>query len=581
MAGGLCSAVFVARCVTSDSLIRERVDDLLEFYRPLGIRSVALSRIPHLSLLAGELRFSRPSTGPSPDPPRSAWVDVEDVFLAWGGPWPAGLEGRSLALAGDGDLRRLDRTVAGFAADRVRARLITGCAGATSLFEARSDGVEAWSTHAVAASHLAFGSARIDPATLPEFFAAEFVGAGRTHISGVRAVPPATTFEFDRSGVHSRSYWPARERFAPLPEEVAYAASEAALLSSLDGKLADAGEIELGLTAGADSRVAAVALRQLGLDFAAFTMAPHVDAPDAEGAARVADALGLAHRVYGHRLIPDADAAASSDAEVRWSEGLAPLTGLGIADGGEPSVILTGNGGETARAWYYRWQARNYRHPTAPQLRRVLGHLHWRIDGATQEAHDQLDRAIAAWIEPAEQAGQSGWRTLDVVYETERLARWGRARLPRASAALAYAFSSPELSRALIALPLHDRTSDGFHRRFLARYAPDLVPAAPAGQRPGIPPVARRLISAARNRRGPRTLAGSPWFWRDVWRERPLNATFIADAALSRELLRSAMGPAWCHGVRSGFRAGERHATEMAFLAAGIGALDRALERLR
>jgi hypothetical protein len=581
MAAGLCSTVFVARCPADEATVRKRVDGLLDFYGPLGIDGVQLLRLPHLSLLVGELRFSPPPAGPPGAPPRAGWTDAEHAYLLWGGPSPAWLSPDELLTAGDHQLRSLDRTVAAFAADGVRARLVTGCAGAATLFSAGSAAVDAWSTHAVAAGFLAHGKVSVDPGALPELFAAEFVGAGRTHLRGVEAVPAATSIEFGQRAVSERSYWSARERFALLPGSAANDAAETGLLESLASKLARAGDIELGLTGGADSRLAAVALQRLGLDFQAVTIAAGPEAPDARGAARVAEALGARHRLYGYQLVADPDSTSLIDAEARWSEGLAPLTGLGLAESGAPAVFLTGGGGEVARAWYYRWQALNYRHPTPKQLHRTLAHLHWRIDAAAPEAHQRVDDAISAWIEAAQATGHSGWRTLDVVYESERLRRWGRARLPRVPAPVAYAFSSPDLTRALISLPLADRISDGFHRRFLAKHAPELALDRPRGQRRRVPIVARRLKSLVRQRRGLERASASPWFLKDVWQDRPLNRAFIADEALSCELLREAMGTAWVERVRTGFLAGEHQATQTASLATGVAALDRALESLR
>lgn len=581
MAAGLRSAIFVASYRSGEAVLRHRVDQLLEFYAPLGIEGVNLIRIPRMSLLAGELCFGPPAVGGCRTPPAPAWVNADDAWLLWGGPPPGWLAADRLLAADDRALRTLDQTIAAFVAKDGRARLVSGCAGAAALFRASSDEISAWSTHAVAAGHLAHAAVDIDPETLPEFFAAEFVGAGRTHLRGVEAVPAATEIAFTPRGASARSYWPPRERFAPVPERSAAAAAEAALLETLQRRVSPATDIELGLTAGADSRVTAVALQALGVPFRAVTIAPGMDGPDAAGAARVAQNLGVSHRIYGYRLTGDQDSVALIDAESRWSEGLAPLNGLGMADGGSPSVFVTGNGGETARAWYYRWQALNYRHPGPNELRRVLGHLHRRIRGADPDAHAQLDRAVSAWIALAQQTGHSGWRTLDVVYENERMHRWGRTRLPRARAPVLYAFSSPDLTRTLVSLPLAERVRDAFHRRFLAKYAPALNVGPPPGQRRGVPRPIRRAISASRERRGLGQASSSPWFWTEVWEDRPVNRTFIADEALSSDLLRGALGAGWLERVRTGFVAGEDHATQVAFLAVGIAALDRALEGLR
>jgi hypothetical protein len=578
---GLTSAIFITRCDAAENTLRERVDRLIEFYVPLNIERVSVTRLPHLSLVVGELCFTPPSRAAARRQPDARWADAVDACLLWGGPAPAWLDGPRLLRADDGELRSLDGTLATFAADRNHARLVTGCSGASALFAARSARIEAWSSHAVAAGYLAHGAVSVDASRLPEFFAAEFVGAGRTQLAGVTEVAAATDIEFREQTVSVRSYWPPEERFARLPETAANAAAESALLESLESRLSEASDLELGLTAGADSRVVGVAMHELGLEFQAMTIAPNADAPDARGAAAVARALQIAHRVYGYELVPDNEAASLIDAEVRWSEGLAPLNGLGWAESGTPAIAVIGAGGETGRAWYYRWQARNYRNPGANQLRRVLRHLHWRIEGATLEAHERLDSAISAWLGPPQEAGHSGWRILDVVYETERLRRWGRTRLPRVTSPVVYALSTPPLTRALISLPLRERISDGFHRRFVAKRAPGIALDAAPTQRRGVPAVLRRLSADVRHRRGLDPAARSPWFLNEIWSDRPLNRGYIADGVLSSELLRSSMGSRWADGVRTGFLAGEAHATEIAFLATGISALDVALKALR
>ena len=63
------------------------------------------------------------------------------------------------------------------------------------------------------------------------------------------------------------------------------------------------------------------------------------------------------------------------------------------------------------------------------------------------------------------------------------------------------AFSVPEVQRGLASLPLDERLDDGFHRRFIARHAPEVAPGPGPAQRAGLPPFARRLASAARDLR--------------------------------------------------------------------------------
>ena len=351
-------------------------------------------------------------------------------------------------------------------------------------------------------------------------------------------------------------------------------------MRSLADRTCSARNIELGLTAGADSRVAAVALRQAGVPFNAITVAGSAEDPDARGAAAVARELGVPHRVHHYRFVSEEAGFALLNAEARWSEGLAPLSGFGVPEAGGPDLRITGNGGETGRAWYYRWQARNYQSPSRRALTRALAHLHWRIQEAAPEAHDLLDQAVRSWIDDAYGAGHCGWRALDVVYEEQRLRRWGRARLARSRSPLLYAFSTPELTRALISMPLEDRITDGFHRAFLGRHAPALAIAPPRTQRRAVPRPARRVISSLRRRRGLPRSAHGRWFLADVWNERPLTRAYIAEETLSDETFSAIMGKRWLARLRDGFVAGEQHATDLALLATGIVTFTRAIRPL-
>jgi hypothetical protein len=574
---GLSSLLFVVK-VDSGRVekVRRRERRLVDFYSPLGVTRASVRHLPALGLLVGEYAFAPAGVT---DAGRLTRGGEPAEWQSWGGPLPSWLDADALVTAGDERLRALDRTLAAFAAGPRSARLVTGCAGATSLYSARADGIEAWATHAVAAAYLARAEVTIDTSALPELFAAEFVGDTRTHLVGVTAVPRATVVEFTPGSRVTRSYWPIGDRYGFFATGDAFDAAERILVQSLAERVAGGRSVELGLTAGADSRVAAVALREAGRDFDAVTVAGESGSADARGAAAVADELGVRHRIRGFELQPDEDAVAVIDAEVRWVEGLAPLNGFAVGEPESSELVVTGGGGEIARAWYYRWQARNYRRPTRAQLARVLSHLHWRIDGATSDAHDLLDAAILGWIDAALGAGQEGWSALDLAYDEQRLQRWGRAHLPRSRAPLLYAFSTPALTQAFLSLPLSDRIGDGFHRRFLARHAPSLMVPPPPTQRRRVPRLARRLAAAARDRHGLRHTAVAPDI-AALLANRPRTRAYIAEDALERDLLASVMGVEWVRRVRRGFVAGRQHEVTVAFRATAIAALETALSEL-
>jgi Asparagine synthase len=179
--------------------------------------------------------------------------------LAWGGPIPEGEE-------------PLDGLAAIFDVDADSVRVSCASGGVTSLYEAASARIRAWSTHAVAAAWLARGEARVDPGRIPELLTWGFVGGRRTLIDGALAVPAATQIDLRAAREPEVScFLPPGRRWAQLPEEVAYEHAERALLESLERRLRGARDVYLGLTGGLDSCVVAVALKELGIEVTAFT----------------------------------------------------------------------------------------------------------------------------------------------------------------------------------------------------------------------------------------------------------------------------------------------------------------------
>jgi hypothetical protein len=489
-----------------------------------------------------------------------------------------------LLRAPDVELRQLDGVLALVAARGDTARIVTGAAGITALYRARSEKVEAWCSHAVAAGWLARGVAGIDRGAVPELLSTEFVGGDRTIIEGVEAVPTATRVEVGPDGATAHSYWPARERWARLPEDEAQAHGERALLERLAGRLADAGPTFLGLTAGLDSRVAAVALNELDHGFEAFTWGePGWD--DVEGAREVAAAVGAAHRRVPVDWLDDEAARARIDANVRWSEGQ-----LGMAFNAETwpdgmAAYVYGTGGETGRCFYYREAARRYHEPPSGIVRRSW-RPEGRLDGADPDALAHVRQRVAGWIEEAEQLEQHGWRSLDVVYAEQRVRRWGRAMLPRTGATVIPVFSVPEVSRALASLPQSERAADGFHRRFLSARCPALAPPPAAPAAPSRLRSRARLLAAPLGRpaaallRRSRRPAAGPWFASPMWHERPALRSWLGEAVLASPVLTEPLGREWAQRLREAFLRDESHATETLLLAAAVVALDDALAGL-
>jgi hypothetical protein len=513
---------------------RERLAALERLYAPLGLETCTVEERggAWLGRLAGP-------GGPLPD------------LLAWGAPLgAAGHTAGELLTASDARLREIVVGMGALvAASPDRLRLVTAPSGPLALHVADGPGGTVWSTHAVAAAWLARGDAELDPAAVPEYLAFDFVGGGRTLVRGVAPVAPATVVDV---GGGARSFWPPAERWAPVPEPEAQAHAERALLVALQRRLG--ARTDLALTAGADSRVLAVALAELGADWRAFTWGDD-GWPDVDGARAVAAALGAP---FSRSLewLDDDVLRARFAADAVWADGLAALSFAARTWPADAAAVLGGMGGEVGRAFYYAPAA-------APGAAAgdLAGHLH-----------------AEAWVESAAASGQDGWRRLDVVYAEQRVARWGRTQVPPLAADFVPGFCAVDVARGLVSLPLADRTGDAFHRRFVAARRPDLAlpapaPPAPAGR-------ARRLARRVRRRVRPPT-APADAFVVEALGRRPVTRAWLVEEVLEAPVILDAMGRPWAERTREGLLRGEPRPSAQALLAAGPVALAGALSALR
>lgn len=386
-------------------------------------------------------------------------------------------------------------------------------AGPLVGYEATGAGGErVWSTHAVVAALLAGLPLELEPAAVPQLVAFGYIADDRTQLKGVRPT------------------WPVRDW---SPVEDAATVAEAALLRALDERVPEGAQ--LGLTAGADSRVIALALAELGKRVATFTWgAP--GSPDVDTAAHVAEALGLEHRaLFEEGWHAPEEAIGIAREEARWHEGLSdfPLHGRPPWPEGITAYV-TGGGGETGRAFYYRLMAASRPNPSLVQVARA-----WRpedrLGDASAEAREIVVTAKREALEAAAATGHEGWAVLDVVYAQRRFVRWGRSMLPRTEFPLIGGFADAEAQRALASLPLEDKLTDGFHRRFVAKRRPELALPEPARQRAGVPPVVRRAAQRLRRRTPEPQRHELP----------SVIAEWIADDVLQRPELTGTMGRTW------------------------------------
>jgi hypothetical protein len=466
--------------VTPDrgAVTTQRLERLRAFYGAIDHATLHLAAAAPPGWVAGCIAVGAP------------WGQA-DWFL-WGGLAPV-----TVADVADPEPARLRRWVGPGAAVVSSARRIvtaTSSADAASLYRC---GEDTFATHAVAAAYLATGEVRLRPSAVAEIIAFEHPAGDAHLVEGVTAVRPATIVVAGAQGVRVTTHLTPRERWALVPEEEAQEEAERRLHAFLAERIGDR-RAWLGLSGGLDSRVVAVATRELGIEVTAYT-AGSPDGPEAPGAVEVARRLRLDHRFLPYRT-PTAEEAAAG---ARWTEGCQPL-GYGVRSAaGEPGALfLTGSGGELARAFFYKLNGRAWPRPTTAQVA-GLWRPEWMLPaGSDDAAHEAVRSAARRMLGAAEAAGLEGWRLLDAVHGDELLRHWGRSRLPPAQAELSGAFLAPDVGAAVVSLPLAARLTDDFHRRYLARHAPDLyVPFTPL-QRQRVPAVLRRAAARVRAVRG-------------------------------------------------------------------------------
>lgn len=563
-----CLVVAQPREAGDHGLLERRLESLAALYRRVAPTGVALRFYADARLLVGMIDL--------------AGRDPASLPLSWGSDGP---DSDTLASLSDTALRDLPAPLLALALHGDRATLVTAAGGVTSLYAARGDSADAWSSHAVAAAWMATGSAEVDPAALAELVSLEFTGGDRTVICGVRAVPQGTRISIGPEGAVERCFWPLAERWAPVDPEAARSGADDMLLSALDRGLSGASRAVLGLTGGVDSRTAAVAMRELGVPFSTFTcVADEASAPDADASRGVARAVGAEHETWPLELTNELAALSRARAEALWSDGAAPLRAGTVPTPGTLSHWVAGVGAEVGRGFYYRWTQPGRRTPTRARVERVMwADMELDLGGAEPEARRMLRERVSEWLDEAYATGHDGWGALDVLYGEQRVRRWGRAAAPRLQASYVPAFGSQELMRSLASLPLEDRLNDGFARRFIAARLPELEPAPAAPRRCVSPLTIRRAVLALRHvRRSVRLpplgrTPSAPWFGSPPWRERRAMVEWLADDVLGSHLVEAALGERWQREVRRNFLRGEPHAAYLASWAAGPVALDELL----
>lgn len=230
--------------------------------------------------------------------------------------------------------------------------------------------------------------------------------------------------------------------------------------------------------------------------------------------------------------------------------------------------FVTGGGGETGRAWYYRTMARCYSRPSVGQILRL-----WRpgerLHGVDRGSLSAFAARNHGWLARARELGYHGWAALDLVYSEQRFRFWGRSMLPATAFPVVAGFGHPDVQRAMMSLPLESKLADSFHRHFVQARRSELALGAPVTQRAGVPRPVRQMAARLRSRRQRgEALDGLASASALVLRDR------ILDDILERDSLTVALGDNWRLSVRQGFAAGEPKAVSQALHLASLASAD-------
>lgn len=377
-------------------------------------------------------------------------------------------------------------------------RIVTSRAPVHTVTEARGAMGTAWASRNAVAHAMAGTRPGIAVDRAGEFIALDYVlGADDLLVDG-KVLAEGTVVDLDRG---------ASRAWQPQPLSVRYAAGRdttseqlRAVVGDVAGRMAQVTGSQLALTAGRDSALLLSCLVERGRPLPTFTMG-WPDLPDARGAAAVARAVGVPHRVtptsaYDGRPVSGARAterwiqAATArpdagrellDAVAKWSiwtEGLDHPRNLLIGWIDWPAsrlVTMTGSGGEIGRAFY--WPDQIPDHP----LDTITGP--WR-PLLRPEVWDSFRERMSAEMTAIPGAADAA-SVLDFVYLRGRMRKWlNRGAAFRDVAGTMFPYLEPSVVRALLGIPREQRLDGSTFDGAIDLSSPNLHHTGQAGSRP-------------------------------------------------------------------------------------------------
>jgi asparagine synthase (glutamine-hydrolysing) len=244
----------------------------------------------------------------------------------------------------------------------------------------------------------------LDERAMADVLALGFVTDARSIYRGVVKVPAATVVEWSDGALRQRRYWaPPCVGDSPVPSfSEAVEETEHRLLRAVEARLHADVPVGALLSGGVDSGLVCWAIRRLGADVTAFTVATPGDPWDeAAAASATAGLLGIEHRVLD---MSDHDPPETGELVAAYPEPFACASALAMLSisrtvSASAKVLLTGDGGDDAFLGYPRYR----RLWAAGELARTLPAIGKRSWLATRSAFPRVGplRRAAALLDDA------------------------------------------------------------------------------------------------------------------------------------------------------------------------------------
>jgi hypothetical protein len=467
----------VAFAITApEEVARERVRAVLRFYDACGDLEVRVRRDQALNLTVGEVLIGRDTIDGA--------ARAGTLFSA-GERLPAGLStALELLDASDAQLRAADGAQAAVVARDGRARLIAGAGAAGCWFQAG----DAYATSIAAATLLGSVAPLINPDALPELIVLGTCLGERTHIKGVRSLPPSAVIDF---GSREREAWPRLARWAAVDPQRAGEHAWSALVETVGARLGQEPSPWVRLDEQGDATLLLAAAAELGIDVPAFSATDEYGAPMQTGTAVQARELALRNALLG--------------------DGTRSLQPFDVSRHPHTaSCVLTGFGGQIARR---------------------AGYPDRLLELTPADHRPAIEIKLREWFEHAAQSGPANWSAFDMLLIEEGVGG-DRPDLPYPTRE---PLRSPEFARALSSLSPEERATGEWRSAALGEINIENPPAAePADGWERLPEIGRWLIDEPLAHPLLETALG------DLWVQRLVEGVRDGDAAAREQALLAA-----------------------------------------